>query len=76
VTPTNSNAREGALDWIAAARRLICARCGAAFDCGLGRDCWCAGFARLPMPAPGSVEDCLCPACLRAAASAAAAPSS
>jgi len=24
------------------ARKLICARCGAAFDCGLGGDCWCA----------------------------------
>jgi hypothetical protein len=54
-------------------RRIACARCGAAFDCGAGADhCWCADEAfRLPMPKAG--EDCLCPACLRAAADAAAA---
>ena len=50
-------------------RELLCARCGAAFHCGLGGDCWCAAEpVRAPMPAPGSDEDCLCPACLRAAA--------
>jgi len=46
-------------------RRLACARCGAAFDCGsaIGH-CWCAEEDfRLPMPGTG--EDCLCPACLR-----------
>jgi hypothetical protein len=54
-----------------APRKLICGRCGASFDCGLGGDCWCADEPfRLPMPEP--VEDCLCPTCLRAAASAAA----
>jgi hypothetical protein len=53
-----------------ARRELICVGCGAAFDCRLGGDCWCAAApVRLPMPAPGS--DCLCPVCLRAAARAA-----
>jgi hypothetical protein len=49
-------------------RRIACARCGTTFECGMGGDhCWCAGEAyRMPMPAKG--EDCLCPACLRAAA--------
>jgi Cysteine-rich CWC len=65
-----------------APRPLTCARCGVPFDCGLGGDCWCAAEPfRLPMPKPapkltpepGSVEDCLCPICLRAAASATAA---
>ncbi|HXX26742.1 MAG TPA: cysteine-rich CWC family protein [Pseudolabrys sp.] len=51
-------------------RRLVCARCGAAFDCGLGGDCWCSTEPyRLPMP-PLQSEDCLCPACLRKAADA------
>src|SRR6187397_2820314 len=48
-------------------RRLACARCGDAFDCGsaVGK-CWCAEEEfRLPMPAADSGEDCLCPACLR-----------
>jgi hypothetical protein len=54
-------------------RKLACGRCGVAFDCGLGGDCWCAAEPfRLPMPAlapeSGVSEDCLCPACLRAAA--------
>jgi hypothetical protein len=49
-------------------RRLTCARCGAAFDCGLGGDCWCAAEPyRLPM-SNAAAEDCLCPACLRQAA--------
>jgi len=48
-------------------RALACARCGAAFTCDLSGKCWCtAEAARLPMPVAG--EDCLCPACLRAAA--------
>jgi 1-acyl-sn-glycerol-3-phosphate acyltransferase len=52
-------------------RALACARCGAAFTCDLSGQCWCATeTARLPMPAEG--EDCLCPACLRAAAAQAA----
>jgi hypothetical protein len=52
-------------------RRLACARCGAAFECGAAAGaCWCAEEQfRLPMPQDGS-EDCLCPACLRAEASA------
>jgi len=53
-----------------ARRRLACARCGVTFDCSLGGDCWCAGEPyRLPMPDEGK-QDCLCPACLRAAAAA------
>jgi hypothetical protein len=54
-------------------RRLICARCGAAFDCGLSGDCWCAAEPyRLPMT-KAWLEDCLCRDCLRKAASALAA---
>jgi len=49
-------------------RRLACARCGTAFDCGLSGNCWCAAEPeRLPMSGDLS-EDCLCPSCLRAAA--------
>jgi hypothetical protein len=47
-------------------RRVTCARCGAAFDCGIGGECWCAAEPyRLPLPA---AEDCLCRDCLRKAA--------
>jgi len=43
--------------------RLVCARCGAAFDCAPDGDCWCkAEGRRLPAAAE---EQCLCPACLR-----------
>jgi hypothetical protein len=51
-------------------RNLACARCGAAFECGVGTGhCWCAEEDfRLPMPAADSTEDCLCQACLRKAA--------
>jgi hypothetical protein len=55
---------------VAKPRPLVCARCGAAFECGstVGH-CWCAEEDfRLPMPAADSGEDCLCPACLRKAA--------
>jgi hypothetical protein len=53
-----------------APRRLACARCGAAFDCGLSGECWCAAEPyRLPMTGDAR-EDCLCPACLRKAAEA------
>jgi len=52
-------------------RRLTCARCGSAFDCGStgsAGGCWCMDEDyRLPMPDP-SAGDCLCPACLRAEA--------
>ncbi len=54
-------------------RRLICEGCGQEFGCG--RDdigaCWCNAEAyRLPLPAQaGPLADCLCPACLRRAAS-------
>jgi hypothetical protein len=54
-----------------APRRLACARCGTAFDCGLGGECWCAAEPyRLPLT-NDTREDCLCPVCLRKAADAA-----
>jgi len=49
------------------ARRLICSACGAAFDCGLGGDCWCAAEP-YQLPLSDSAGDCLCPGCLRQAA--------
>jgi hypothetical protein len=53
---------------VPAPRRLACSHCGAAFDCTLGGPCWCSAEPyRLPIPEVGA-EDCLCPACLRAAA--------
>jgi len=51
-------------------RRIVCARCGAPFDCGLSADCWCVAEPyRLPMT-KALIEDCLCPQCLRQAADA------
>ncbi|WP_081710754.1 MULTISPECIES: cysteine-rich CWC family protein [unclassified Afipia] len=48
-------------------RTVSCARCGTAFTCNLSGPCWCSDeTAKLPLPAEG--EDCLCQACLRAAA--------
>ncbi|HZL32254.1 MAG TPA: cysteine-rich CWC family protein [Pseudolabrys sp.] len=56
----------------AAKRAVACARCGAAFACGLSGECWCAAEPyRLPMTL-AATEDCLCPACLRKAAALAA----
>jgi hypothetical protein len=53
------------------ARRVVCKRCGIAFDCDRSGACWCASEDfRMPMLA-GSTEDCLCPTCLRTAATAA-----
>jgi hypothetical protein len=50
-------------------RRIVCGRCGAAFDCTLDGPCWCAAEPyRLPLPT--DTTDCLCPACLRALAAA------
>jgi hypothetical protein len=55
---------------LTAPRRIVCARCGTAFDCGLSADCWCAAEPyRLPMT-KALIEDCLCPECLRNAAGA------
>jgi uncharacterized protein len=52
-----------------AARPKTCARCGTVFDCSTSAGCWCAKEPyRLPMPAPNSSDDCMCPPCLRAAA--------
>ncbi|MGA8319661.1 MAG: cysteine-rich CWC family protein [Xanthobacteraceae bacterium] len=56
-----------------AERRLICESCGQEFGCRRDNisECWCnAEPYRLPMPVAGaqaSADDCLCPACLRAA---------
>ena len=54
----------------AAPRRLACARCGTAFDCGLGGNCWCAAEPFRVTAAASTDEDCLCPECLRQAAQA------
>ncbi|HEY2137363.1 MAG TPA: cysteine-rich CWC family protein [Xanthobacteraceae bacterium] len=52
---------------MAPARRVVCARCGAAFDCDPGGNCWCMRLdERLPMAGQG--EDCVCADCLQAAA--------
>ena len=49
------------------ARSIACTRCGARFECRPSGACWCRDeTVRLPMPVAG--EDCLCQACLRAAA--------
>nr|WP_199068105.1 cysteine-rich CWC family protein [Chromobacterium sp. ASV5] len=47
-----------------------CPSCGAAFVCGEGGAagaCWCADLPPL-LPVVGATGDCLCPACLQAAA--------
>jgi hypothetical protein len=50
------------------ARQKTCVRCGAVFGCRSETGgCWCADEpVDLPMPTPGSAEDCMCPTCLRA----------
>ena len=60
----------------AAPRALVCARCGATFECRPEGDCWCSRQSfRLPLPGPDSplaaFDDCLCPACLETLARAA-----
>jgi hypothetical protein len=43
-----------------------CQQCGSSFGCGAAAGkCWCEELPALAEPADG---DCLCPACLRAAA--------
>jgi hypothetical protein len=53
-------------------RRLICESCGAEFGCARDNiaECWCNAEAyRLPLPpAAGRTAECLCPSCLRQAA--------
>jgi hypothetical protein len=50
----------------AESRTLACARCGAAFGCGVATGaCWCMDEDfRVPMPTDASA-DCLCADCLR-----------
>jgi hypothetical protein len=46
-----------------------CARCGAAFRCGLlagDASCWCAALPVLPPERRRSGALCLCPSCLAA----------
>jgi uncharacterized protein len=51
------------------ARTKTCARCGTVFGCSTSSGCWCSAEPyRLPMPAPGSTDDCMCRNCLRAEA--------
>ena len=49
------------------ARAKTCARCDTVFGCSAETGgCWCAEESvYLPMPPPGSTEDCMCPTCLR-----------
>jgi ribosomal protein L34E len=46
-----------------------CARCGAAFHCGIddAGGCWCARLPSLPRQAYAAGTGCLCEACLRKA---------
>lgn len=51
-------------------RAQTCARCGAAFRCGvLAGDtaCWCADLPALPLDQLQAGAACLCPSCLAAA---------
>jgi hypothetical protein len=49
------------------ARAKTCPRCGTVFGCSTSSGCWCAAEPySLPMPTPGSTDDCICPTCLRA----------
>jgi|SRR5438309_528174 len=50
------------------ARARTCAGCGTVFGCKAETGgCWCADEPiYLSMPPPGSMEDCMCPTCLRA----------
>ena len=71
MTPDNAKMSLAPTDSTLPLRRLACARCGTSFECGADAGaCWCMDEAyRLPMP-DAAVADCMCPACLRAAAAA------
>ena len=48
------------------ATQSSCARCGAAFTCGMSagqEPCWCAAYPPV-MPVPQENAGCYCPACL------------
>jgi hypothetical protein len=56
-----------AISHVGAERRIVCGRCQTAFECRPAGGCWCAAESfRLPLPVDDT--ECLCPACLRAAA--------
>ncbi|MEW5882325.1 MAG: cysteine-rich CWC family protein [Pseudomonadota bacterium] len=52
----------------AAARASRCARCGAAFRCGIddAEGCWCARLPAAPLERLDAAAGCLCPDCLAA----------
>ena len=74
MTPDNAKMSLASTDSTVPLQRLACARCGTLFECGASAGaCWCMDEAyRLPMPAAADTT-CLCPACLRAAATTASA---
>lgn len=68
LRPPHAAARATVRDDIPGESRDACARCGAAFHCGM-RDtapCWCASLPPVPL-IDASLGGCLCPACLAAA---------
>jgi uncharacterized protein len=71
MTPNNASMIPAPTEQALPLRRLACGRCGTAFECGTGGSggaCWCTDETyRMPVPDDGR-EDCLCRACLRAAA--------
>ncbi|MBL8382080.1 MAG: cysteine-rich CWC family protein [Burkholderiales bacterium] len=68
MAPTRT---ESAPSTAAGVRIARCARCAAAFGCGVDADapCWCAQLPRLERIDP-AIDSCLCPACLHEALSA------
>jgi hypothetical protein len=71
MTPDNATMSALRIESGLPLRRLACAGCGTAFECGSGGSgggCWCMDEAiRMPMPDVAQ-EDCLCLSCLRAVA--------
>ena len=73
MTPDNAQMSLTPTDSTFPPQCLACGRCGTSFECGASAGaCWCMDEAyRLPMP-DATDAACLCPACLRAAATASA----
>ena len=64
----SAHARSESLDGDGGTLRAArCARCGAAFACGLNDSsgCWCARLPALPRERYDAAADCLCENCLR-----------